>query len=87
MLSNLHFGVALYVLIGLVFTFSMLLKYEKDQPWYTWTGRYSLTQAYWIGYVSIVFIMMTLWWWVSISYCYHAIRAFVLNRKYRNEHS
>jgi len=86
-LSNLQFCIALYVILGLVFSVGMLVKYHKDEPWYTWTGKFSLTQAYLIGLVSTTVIMFFGWWWLSITYIYHCVKAFILNWKYRNEHS
>jgi len=86
-LSNLQFGIALYVIIGIAFSIVMLLKYHQDKPWYTWTGHYTLTQAYVLGFLSVVGVMMTLWWWVSCIYVADVTKAIIRNWKNRNEHS
>ena len=86
-LSNLQFGIVLYVIIGIVFSVGMLVKYHRDEPWYTWTGNYTLTQAYVLGFLSIIGIMVSLWWWVSCIYLIDSTKAAIRNWKYRNEHS
>ncbi len=86
-LSTLQFFIALYVIVGIAFSVVMLVKYHKDEPWYTWTGHYTLKQAYVLGFLSIIGVMMTLWWWVSCIYVADVTKAIIRNWKNRNEHS
>lgn len=76
-MDGLTFWIALY-LVGAVALFTIfMVKYHQDQPWYTWTGKYTLNQAYWIGLASIAGMMLVGWWYAVILAIYGSIRSVI----------
>jgi len=74
-MEGLTFGITLYLISAFVLFVIFSVKYHQDKPWYTWGGKYTLRQTYWIGFVSIAGIMLFAWWYVVANAAYHNIRS------------
>lgn len=74
MFSNLEYFISLYVAGSLGFIIVTLNQYHQDKPWYTWTGRFSATQAYWIGLFLVIGIVFVGWWYLGVKAITNIIR-------------